>query len=216
MDKNTFKYIWDKIADPVIKQIDVQCRGVLEETGPDMYFELVDGNKLYRNIKHTYEKVKDSLKENYYKNEDTINKGNLIDVHKIAACLCYSFIQNKPFDFKIKRNMPWDIFLSNYKAAFNVSTGFVYISLIADYFINGYDEFANKLLDQKSIRLPITSKGHDDYSIGRINALALNDLYGNTFDLMSYADMMFWIEYYNRQLVEQSLNPVELDRCTKI
>ena len=32
-----------------------------------------------------------------------------------------------------------------------------------------------------------------------------------TFDVLTYSDMMFWIEYYNRQLLENALIPMPLD-----
>ena len=48
---------------------------------------------------------------------------------------------------------------------------------------------------------PPTNPGHDSYPYGRIKALALNDIYGIDFDLLAYADMMYWIEDYNKTLL---------------
>ena len=50
---------------------------------------------------------------------------------------------------------------------------------------------------------PETNPGHDSYVLGRIKTLALNDIYGNDFDVLTYADMLFWIEKYNRKLLEK-------------
>lgn len=61
----------------------------------------------------------------------------------------------------------------------------------------GKDELYSKLEEQGTFLFPETNKGHDSYVQGRIKALALNDAYKNDFDILAYADMLFWIEQYN-------------------
>ena len=56
------------------------------------------------------------------------------------------------------------------------------------------DELYSKLEEQGTFLFPETNKGHDSYVQGRIKALALNDAYKNDFDILAYADMLFWIE----------------------
>ena len=106
--------------------------------------------------------------------------------------------------------MPKRMFTINYELAYTVSLGFIYATLIAQYKNIGREDFAEKLLQQKTLIVPKTSLGHDEYHDGRIHTLALNDIYGNTFDILTYSDMMFWIEYYNRQMIEDTLTPVSL------
>lgn len=36
-------------------------------------------------------------------------------------------------------------------------------------------------------------------------ALALNDIYGVSFDILVYSDMMFWIEDYNKKVIAASI-----------
>ena len=55
--------------------------------------------------------------------------------------------------------------------------------------------------------MPSTNKGHDEYNAGRQKTLMLNDVFENEFDILTYSDMLFWIELYNRQLLEGVLQP---------
>ena len=86
------------------------------------------------------------------------------------------------------------------------------MTLMAEYMLNGYSEYAQRLRENGRFLEPPVSKGHNDYDEGRIFALVQNDLYGNTFDVLGYADMMYWIELYNRQMIENTVTPVSLDR----
>ncbi len=52
----------------------------------------------------------------------------------------------------------------------------------------------------------MTTIGHDTYKIGRIKAMALNDINNIPFDLLGYSDMLFWIEHFNRQIIENTIN----------
>ena len=86
----------------------------------------------------------------------------------------------------------------------------MYTTLLAQYRRIGMLEYADRLAEQGMLLVPQTSPGHDEYHDGRIHTLALNDIYGNTFDLLTYSDMMFWIEYYNRQKLEGTIQPMNL------
>ena len=46
--------------------------------------------------------------------------------------------------------------------------------------------------------------------------MALNDIHGNSFDLLGYADMMYWIEMYTRQKIEGTVDPAVLTRTGSI
>ena len=104
--------------------------------------------------------------------------------------------------------------LSNYELAYIVSLRIIYIYLIAYYIKIDQKQFADKLISQKNLKVPQTTITHDGYNEGRIKTLALNDFYGIEFDILTYSDMMYWIEYYNRQLIEAKIeiepdNPLE-------
>jgi hypothetical protein len=101
--------------------------------------------------------------------------------------------------------MPKEIFVINYEAAYTISMGFLYMTMLAEYVISGQRECVDALAKQGTLMVPETSDGHDEYHEGRIHSIALNDMYGNTFDLLSYSGLMFWVEHYNRQLIEQAI-----------
>lgn len=50
---------------------------------------------------------------------------------------------------------------------------------------------------------PETNKGHDEYLHGRVKTLALNDMYAIDFDILTYADMLYWIEKYNKEQLQK-------------
>ena len=51
-----------------------------------------------------------------------------------------------------------------------------------------------------------TQHGHDEYSLGRIKALALNHGYNQPFDLLSHADSLYWIERFNEENIFKFVN----------
>lgn len=205
MKKETFDYLWENEFWGILKTIEKRCLEIDQENRYN--FTLKECKKLKCDISAGYHTARNVLKRNYYIHSDDNDK---IDHHKIAACLCLSVLQNKPFTFKISKGMPNEILLSNYKAAYSISKTFVFLMLIAQYRAKGLDHYASALEARKVLAVPETSTMHDDYDIGREKALALTELYEKQFNVLAYADMMFWIEYYNRQLVENTLHPVKL------
>jgi hypothetical protein len=205
MKDTTFNYIWDEI---ILKNI-IELESAFDADEKRKYgFHIRDLKLLKRNICVGYNVVKNDLKKNYYDMSSEID--SRIDNHKIATCLCYSLIQNKVFDFIVDKDMPKRMFSINYELAYTVSLGFIYATLIAQYKRNNQYDLAEKLIKQGKLYVPETSAEHDEYHVGRIHTLALNDIYGNSFDVLTYSDMMFWIEYYNRQLLENTLTPMSL------
>ena len=159
-----------------------------------------------------YETQNNCLKEMCY--EDPTDQ--LLDQHKIGACLCASFIKHKVFAFKLYNGLPEEIILSNYRVAFEVSLLVVSMFLVVAY-KDSKDEKHKDLLDKIKMnwkdkcvcmRLPQTTESFkDSYSDGRIKTLAINDIFGKHVDLLLYADMLYWIEYFNRQLLEDTVEP---------
>ena len=68
-------------------------------------------------------------------------------------------------------------------------------------------DIVDQLLATKQLRVPLTNVGHDEYNVGRQKTLMLNDVFENEFDILTYSDMLFWIELYNRQLLEGVVQP---------
>lgn len=170
-------------------------------------------NEVFEKLHKKYEEYKDYMKEVFF--DVGVDNENRIDIHKIGACLTAALIDVRVFKYSIKEELNQDIFLSNYMVAFLTGIHLIYLNMVDEFKEliknNQYvtDEFdtnitysPKKLLElleeQHTIRFPKTNSGHDPYDLGRIKALALNDIAKNDFNLLTYADMLFWIEKYNK------------------
>lgn len=204
MTDKTYFYIWAKIILPTINKIESEIDA---ENKKKYLFECENLNLLKKEISDLYNKKKNRLKELYH--YDDGSAGRKIDIHKIAACFASAIAELQVFKYnlEIDENLPDSIFLSNAKLAYRVSLGIIYINLIHHYAILGEKEILNKLLDSGVIITPPTTKGHDEYNIGREKTICLNTVFSNEFDILTYSDMMFWIEYYNRQVLENTITP---------
>lgn len=199
----TYNYIWERAIKPQIENI---ARFLKESYAAEQHcsFE-IRGLTEYKKVLYTsFIETKNDLEQKFF--YMVINQNgdeNCIDIHKISACFCKSVIKNKIFRFKLIDNIPDQIFLCNYWAAFSISLGVMYLNLLAEYKQNAQIAQYNKLKERKQFFFPPTNPGHDSYPYGRIKALALNDIYGIDFDLLAYADMMYWIEDYNKSMLKE-------------
>lgn len=199
MKTQSFDYIWSNI---ICQTRDSLYEYYLSKYKNDFHLEKSSASDLKERVSQQYELSKKIVKEDYY--DKTERATDLIDQHKIASCFCKSLIDVKFFKYDISnKDIPSDLALINYELAYAVSLGVIYVLLVDDYYKQGKSELAQKLIRQHTLKVPPTSKGHDSYKKGRIKTLAINDMYGNGFDILTYADMMFWIEFYNKQLIEQ-------------
>lgn len=199
MKKQSFDYIWSHV---ICQTRDSLYEHYLSKYNEDFKLAKNSSVDLKERVSQQYELSKKIVKEDYY--EKTKRKTDLIDQHKIASCFCKSLIDVKLFKYDItNKNIPSDLALINYELAYAASLGVIYILLIDYYYEQGKSECAQKLIRQHTLKVPPTSQGHDSYNKGRIKTLAINDMYGNGFDLLTYADMLFWIEFYNKQLIEK-------------
>lgn len=196
----TYDYVWEEIIQPNIKILLSQ----INNDDIDKFQVSIQNEKiLKKKISSNYEKKKDRLKELYH--FDNGEADRRIDIHKIAACFAAVLIEDKVFNFVIKEGLTDNIFLLNAKLAYNVSTDIVFMALVYHYMKSGEKDTVNKILKKGKLYVPATSKGHDEYNIGRQKTIALNDVFGNEFDILTYSDMMFWLEHYNRQIFERKI-----------
>lgn len=199
----TYSFLWKRAIEPQIVSI---AQLLKQSYNAEQYydFQIRDLNE-YKEVLYTnYIETKNSLKEKFfYRGTNQCADENLIDIHKISACFCKSVIDNKVFRFKLVDGIPVGVLLCNYCAAYSISLGIMYLNLLADYKRVGETDQYNKLKEQRQFYFPPTNPGHDSYSYGRIKTLALNDIYGISFDLLAYADMMYWIEEYNKNILKK-------------
>ena len=207
MKQETYDWIWQEV---VVKQIDnilnkykrnnvYICDFQLRYTEEKPYLQT---KKI---IQEKYETIRDNLKRICYAGDD-IRKHSL-DQHKIAACFCKAFVDTKVFVFKYNENTPDDMLLVNYYLAHHVSMEIISLYLEASY-IKRINEDKSLLESFYSTEGLITPKSkHGEYHDVSVTTIALNDFYNVEFNLLSYAREMFWLEYYNRQVIENKISP---------
>lgn len=199
MKKKTYNFYWEKAILPSIQEI----KETLDKDykASDNYgLTICNLEKHKEDIYTSYDITKNQLKKQFFKLDDKkLMDENLIDIHKIAACFCKSMLDNKIFTFEMKEGIAVKVMLCNYMVAFSASLGIMYLNLLGIYKKEQENFKYNYLKEQKKFVLPLTNEGHDDYFMGRVKTLALNDIYGITFDMLTYSDMMFWIEDYNKK-----------------
>lgn len=199
MNEVTYEYIWDEIINSKIKQLyDAFSCCVDTKYHPQNHRELK------WEIYDKYFMEKERLKELYYCGTD---QESLIDIHKIAACFTKVLLEENIFHISLKQDIRDEIFLINSELAYSVGIGLIKMNLIFFYMELGKLEIVDRLQSSKDLQVPPTNPGHDEYNLGRKKTLALNSVYENEFDILTYSDMLFWIEYYNRQMLEQTVVP---------
>lgn len=134
----------------------------------------------------------------------------LIDIHKVSACFTAAVLRVRVFDYKEITPMDMSVFYSNYTLAFLSGIHILYLCMLADYEKSGEKRLATLLKKQATFTFPETNKGHDEYLQGRVKTLALNDMYAIDFDVLTYADMLYWIEKYNKDELQKLINAENL------
>lgn len=134
----------------------------------------------------------------------------LIDIHKVSACFTAAVLKVRVFDYKELTPMDMSVFYSNYTLAFLSGIHILYLCMLADYEKSNQKELATLLKRQATFIFPETNKGHDEYLQGRVKTLALNDMYAIDFDILTYADMLYWIEKYNKDELQKLLDTENL------
>lgn len=203
MEKQTFNYLWRegivKAAQSVVDRIPLECINaynvqldISEETCEKLYFR--------------YEELRLRLRKKYFNTGS--NDENKIDGHKICACITGALLKVHLISFRMDdQNISnKEIIYSNYAVAFLAGIYIMYLFLLSDYEKDGEIECYNKLKEKATFEFPTTNLGHDSYVQGRIKTLALNNISGIDFDILTYADMLFWIEKYNKDLIYNSVN----------
>lgn len=199
----TYEYIWRNVIEPNIRKVEAKA----EKSSVNNILKIDSLDILKEVIFENYKKKRDELKLLYHFDDGESTEERKIDCHKIAACFAAVIYEEKVFSYDITKEVTDDAFLANARLAYYVSLGILYINLVYQYKRNNKAEIADRLLKQKKLSEPPTNPGHDSYNVGREKTLALNEIFDNDFDILTYSDMMFWIEYYNRQILEQTISP---------
>lgn len=198
MRLETFEYLWEqgivKAANEVFDEIPEEERirfKVKINNTPDFYY------KVYSE----YNRIRKKIRDNFFNtgNEDE----KKIDGHKICACITGALLKTRMISFEKKEvKFSPSVVFSNYAVAFLASIYVMFLFMLSDYEKAGDTEHYEILKQQAMFYFPDTNDGHDPYVQGRIKTLALNDFHGIDFDVLTYADMLFWIEKYNKYQLE--------------
>ena len=192
MQSETFEAFWSKAIVPC-------CNRVFDEftaTDIETYKPILNIDGEFKNrVFCAYGKYRKEVRESYFNN----SKNSLIDRHKICSCLMGALFECRAVSYLIGDNVPETIFLSNYKIAFLSGVRSLYLLRLAQSIHDGKKDFGDLLYRQEMFKFPKTQVGHDEYSMGRIKALALTDSKNKPFDLLAYADMLYWIERFNEE-----------------
>lgn len=201
MKIDTFEYIWRqgiaKAAQDVFDEISPALR--------EKYSVRIDvSNAMCQKLYHQYEDVRFLVRKKYF--DTGKDEENKIDGHKICACITGALLNVRMINYEMPdEEMPVKVVYANYEVAFLSAIYVMYLFLLSDLERDGKTELYEELKKQATFVFPKTNFGHDSYVQGRIKTLALNDLCGNDFDVLTYADMLFWIERYNKEMIYNKL-----------
>ncbi len=219
--QNSFDFLWDKVIKPTIisgyESLDEEFR-----TKCNCTYAYSNLDEYKNDLMAFYREKREWLKTVYLPHDPNPR----LDAHKLGAVLCRSMLAYKPiyFDFNIAKKFVEDKFKEqkesshtewftqniyvNYRIAFYVSVGIVYLNLLYNYQDN---EEGNTFFDlegfsffQKAETLHFYPKSphHDNFENSCIIALQKNDVLERNFDYLTYAIMLFQLESYNRQYFE--------------
>ena len=194
MENITFDYIWDNIVMVTANEI---CRSIGKEEAEQTDFKLRNSSEEHNQVYKLYVEVKDRLKQFYHYGNNSMNRR--IDIHKVAACFASVLMKYKLFTFNMNEYVTDAIFLSNANLAYSVSLGIIKMNLLFKYKDN--ESICNRI-KTSDLFIPQTTEGHDSYHKGRIKTIALNDVFECDFDILTYSDMLYWIELFNIMILE--------------
>lgn len=189
----TFENIWGSIIVPLSNELYNNIISV-EKDAKILICNLPQDKE---NIKTMYENTKNTLKRLYhYNNSDKVRK---IDIHKVGACFVSVIMEYKIFRYELDEETSDEVFLANAQLAYSVS-----LAIIKESLMYKYRDDSDILIHLKTHKLymPKTTDGHDKFSLGRAKTLALNNIFLEKFDILSYSDMLFWIELFNIMVLE--------------
>lgn len=197
MDKATFNYIWKQ---GIVKAAENVFTELPSDIKADYDVKLNTSEEMENKVYSRYDDLRLYVRQNFFNtgNQDE----NKIDNHKICACITGSLLKIPLISFDMKNeDIPAEIMYSHYEICFLAGIHVMYLLLLSDYKKEEKYDLHLKLEEKSTFEFPETNPGHDTYIVGRVKTLALNDILGVDFDVLTYADMLFWIERYNKELL---------------
>lgn len=252
MNDNILPYdeVWEKV---IIRSIRL-CEKQLDKKFKDeSKFSVCDLSDYKSQLKKIYIRKRQWLKSVYLPNN--ISEATL-DLHKLSAAMCRSIIGLKPFKYDLsiaeklfaevkkkegcpqKEKISWQVNNAyvNYKLAFLVAEGMIYIDLLywaqcqkielinknhsgdsnqenpdnSNKELRIYEQII-EMLQSSCFRLCQYqgTETHDDFFTSSVIALMKNDYWERNFDYLQFSISMFqWEEFSKKQLYEQALKSI--------
>ena len=191
MLRDDFEYIWEQCVDSSAADI---LSYYPSEEGKRWEWKYDSSDEVRNDVFTSYCSYNSQLHEKFF-------QGERIDIHKIASCLCAALIDTAPMTCSYLKGIPRPIAMSNYLLAFHTSMALVFMNLLDEYEQKN-PGLAAKLERKGRFSFPRVTPGHDLYTMGKVKCLALNHHYDKPFDILGYADTLYWIEFYNRHIIE--------------
>ena len=211
MELKTFNFLWEQGIKKAAQDV---YHDFFNSTqmAKDYNIKIDLSDEMSKKLYCEYDRIKTQVREKYFNAGE--NDKNKIDVHKICACITGALLNKKILSIETTKEsstIPFEFAYANYAIAFLASIYTMYLFVLSDFEKAGENECYNELEKRATFIFPTTNPGHDKYIEGRIKTLALNDIYKNDFDILMYADMLFWIEKFNiddiRKVVNEKNNP---------
>ncbi len=201
MKAETYNYLCANALDRAIEDV-LQSIPLSVQKHYNLTLNNLDKKK--QRILEEYDIQRQSIREKFFDVGE--NGEKLIDIHKVSACFTSAVLKVRVFEYSETEPMDLSVFYSNYTLAFLTGIHILYLCMLSDYERNGEDKLAALLKKQATFVFPKTNRGHDEYLQGRVKTLALNDIYAIDFDVLTYADMLYWIEKYNKDELQKLMS----------
>lgn len=214
-NNGSFDFFWEHIIESVVERAHSEMDSAFIK---ECSVEKKDTEKYKESLMSIYKEKREWLKEVYMPHEDTPK----LDFHKIGAVLCRSIIKNKPFAFDIEKaesyvknkfegstsdNTKWFVnnLYVNYKVAFYVSVGTIFLQIEKDLAKDDQYEKLNKFNQRGILYFYKGTEKHENFENSTVLALMKNDILTRKFDYLTYAIMLYQLEEYNRILIKNEL-----------
>lgn len=198
MKEEAFGYLWEQ---GIKKAADFVLGGISPEIIAKYAVDYNVSDVTKAKVHAKYEEIRRRIRAQFF--NTGAHDENKMDGHKICACITGALLDVRLISFDVRsKDMPEEVYYSNYAIAFWAAIYLLYAFLLSDYLKEGKEDHYNLLMEKGTFSFPHTNPGHDPYIQGRIKTLALNDICGVDYDVLTYADMLFWIERYNRELID--------------
>ena len=199
-----FDFLWETVILPIIKrtvlEIDSEYRKACSVKCENFYI-------YKKRLEKIYKRKREWLKKVYLPNDND----PILDMHKIGSLLCRAIIGDKPLSFNLnkskeyieqnnkKNDKMWliDNVYANYKIAFYVSVGLVYIEMISNLKEKGKTQEAESIEQDGALYFYPKNPKHENFENSCIIGLMKNDIMNRDFDYLSYSAMLFQLERYN-------------------